>query len=260
MQDDSLICLGVGDGMPCGDRNHSAYLYRLGKTTLLLDCGDPVSRSYKALGLSYDLIDCIVLSHLHADHFGGFFMLLQSFWLERRRKALPVYLPAEGLQPLTQMVNAAYLFEALLPFRLSFQPLQPGRRLQLGPVTVTPHPTTHLDSLRRAYGRRHPAGYAAFSFVLEAPGRRLAHTADLGAVRDLEPLLAQPLDLLVCELSHFRAEELFDYLKGRPIKQLALVHLGRPYWENLEGTRKLAAKKLPDAQVSFPLDQGLIRF
>jgi ribonuclease BN (tRNA processing enzyme) len=240
--------------MPCGDRNHSSYLYRLGPATLLIDCGDTVSRSYKATGLGYDLIDRLLLSHLHADHFGGFFMLLQGFWLERRRKDLPVHMPPEGVEPLRQMVSAAYLFEELLPFRMTFEPLVACKPLTQGPVTVTPHLTTHLDGLRKAYGQKHRVNYAAFSFLLEADGLRIGHTADLGGVSDLEPLVAQPLDLLVCELSHFQPEELFHFLRSCAIQHLALVHVGRRYWDRLDQTRRLAAKILPDLRVSFPRD------
>ena len=38
-------------------------------------CRYVLDASYKASGLSYDLIDAIFLSHLHSDHVGGFFML-----------------------------------------------------------------------------------------------------------------------------------------------------------------------------------------
>ena len=38
----SLTCLGVGDGLPCADRHHAAFLYRFGHTSILVDCGKPV--------------------------------------------------------------------------------------------------------------------------------------------------------------------------------------------------------------------------
>jgi hypothetical protein len=258
MQTLSLTCFGVGDGMPCGDRNHSAYLYRLGDTALLVDCGDPISRSYKASGLSYELIDRIFISHLHSDHVGGFFMLLQSFWLEQRRKGLPVHLPAEGIEPLRRMVQAAYLFDEILPFQLRFEPLQALRPVTHGPVRVTPFLSSHLEGFRQAYQSRHPGDYAAYSFLIERDGFRAVHTADLGGVSDLDPLLAAPVDLLVCELSHFKAEDLFAYLRGRPIKQAAFVHLGRAYWSELGELRKMAARILPQCRVSFPLDQETV--
>lgn len=254
----SLTCFGVGDGMPCGDRDHSAYLYRMGGTTLLMDCGEPISRSLKASGLSYDLIDRIFLSHLHSDHVGGFFMLLQSFWLERRKKDLRVHLPREGVEPIKQMANAAYLFEELLPFGLRYVPLAPKRPVRVGEVRVTPHLTSHLDGFRVAYQAKYKADFAAYSFLIETQEMRIAHTADLGAVEDLAPLIAQPLDLLVCELSHFKAEDLFAYLKGRAIRHVAFVHLGRAYWDRFKETRRLAARMLPRMRLSFPRDQQVI--
>ena len=47
-----LKCFGVGDGQACADRNHSAYLYTASGTALLVDCGEPVSRSFKASGFT----------------------------------------------------------------------------------------------------------------------------------------------------------------------------------------------------------------
>lgn len=259
MQDCSVTCLGVGDGLPCADRNHSAYLYRLGPVTVLIDCGEGLSRSYKAAGWSYELIDRIFLSHLHADHVGGLFMLLQGFWLEHRHKDLVVHLPAEGIEPVRQMLHACYLFDELLPFRLSFEPLAAGQPVSLGPVQITPYPTTHLNWFRRRYGGTYSAEFAAYAFLVQAPDCRLGHSADLGSVIDLEPLAAQPLDLLVCELSHVSPEELFSFLQTRSVRRLALVHLGRPYWERPDQVRHLAAKMLPECSVHFPRDGEVLK-
>jgi len=48
MRTSSLTCFGVGDGLPCGDRHHASFLYRFGKTSILLDCGEPIDGSFKA--------------------------------------------------------------------------------------------------------------------------------------------------------------------------------------------------------------------
>jgi len=260
MSTPQLECFGVGDGRACGDRNHSAFLYAFEESAVLIDCGEPVSRSFKASGLSYETVDRIFLSHLHSDHFAGLFMLLQGFWLEQRKKDLGVHLPADGIQPLRQMLTAAYLVQDLLPFRLTFEPLQAGQTVAVGGVRVTPFRTSHLEGLRKSYQEKYPGDYAAYCFLLETVHRRVGHSADLGAPRDLEPLLAEPLDLLVCELDHFSAEDLFLYLKGCEIKHLVLTHLGRRYWEQLDATRKLAAQALPGVRISFPHDQTVIAF
>ena len=259
----TLHCFGVGDGQACGDRNHSSYLYRLPGAALLFDCGEPVSRGFKASGLSYDAIDRIFLSHLHSDHVGGFFMLMQAFWLERRRKELVVHLPADAIEPLQRMLRAAYLFDELFQFRLRFEPLREGRGVAHGGVRVTPHRTTHLDGLRKTFQKKYPGDYAAYSFLIESEQQRIAHSADLGAPEDLEPLLREPLDLLVCELAHFAPARLFRYLAGREIERVVFIHVGRRHWAKLAETRRLAAKMLPGMKGKYsfavPLFSQFIR-
>jgi len=256
----SLRCFGVGDGWPCADRNHSSFLYRFGKTSLLVDCGEGLSGRFKATGLPYDTIDRIFISHLHADHFGGLFMLLQGFWLERRKKLLPVHLPADGVKPINQLLSAALLFPELLPFRLRLEALRAGRPVTTNGVRVTPFQSSHLERLRKSFQKKHPQHFAAFCFLIEGQGRRIGHSADLGHPTDLKPLFAKPLDLLVCELAHFRPEAVFRYLSKRDLKRIIFVHLGRHHWENLAQTRRLAAKMLPGIPFTFARDNQQFNF
>jgi ribonuclease Z len=254
----SVTCFGVGDGFPSAERFHSSYLYQFGKTTILLDCGECVTRSFKATGLSYDLIDRIFISHLHCDHIGGFFMFMQGLWLEQRQKELTVHLPADGIEPIRQMLNAACIFEELFGFRMNYEPLKARQPVKLDGVRVTPFATKHLDDLRRAFRKKHPQAFAAYCFLLETDRLRIGHSGDLGRPGDLEPLLQEPLDLLVCELAHFTPEDLFGYLSGRQIRRVVFVHLNRRYWDNLRKVRALAAKMLPDMQLTFARDQQVI--
>jgi len=255
-----LTCFGTGDGCPCADRNHAAFLYRLGKTAIQLDCGEPIDKSYKASGISYDEVDGIIISHLHADHFGGFFMLMQGFWLEGRRKPLPVYLPEGGIQPVRQMLHAGFLFDEVLPFPLRFHPLKAAKAISLGEVTVTPFVTSHLEGTRARFEKKYPVEFQAYCFLLESDGCRVGHSGDLGKPADLEPLLAQPLDLLVCELAHFSPEDVFGYLQGREIKHVVWTHVGRPFRQNLAKTRPLAARMLPKMKHTFVTDGQEIVF
>ena len=235
----TLHCWGIGDGWPSADRRHSAYLYEIGGTRLLVDCGDGVNAGFFTSGLKYDELDGLLLSHLHSDHVGGFSLFVQDLWLKQRRRPLPLHLPTSGIAPLKAWLEATLLPPALLGFPLRWTPLIAGRKFRAGKVSVTAHPTTHLESLRRALQPRYPhIGFEAFSFLLEAPGVRVAHTADLGAATDLVPLLAKPLDLLVCELAHIELAPLAGMLRGRAIGRIVFMHLSQEYWQDLPGTRK----------------------
>src|SRR5438093_6208943 len=134
----SIRCFGIGDGLSSADRNHSSFLYQFGETSVLIDCGEPVARSFKASGLSYNSIDHIFISHLHSDHFAGFLMLLQTFWLEKRTKELRVHLPADAIGPVQQILRSVYLFEDLLPFKLAFQALKAREPIRVADLQITP--------------------------------------------------------------------------------------------------------------------------
>jgi len=250
----SVICFGTGDGAPCEDRNHASFLYRLGKTTILVDCGESVDRSYKARGLSYDAVDAIFLSHLHSDHVGGLFMFMQGMWLEGRRKPLKVYLPAKAIKPLREMLNTVFLFDEVLPFRLEFVPLENKKAVRVGDARITPFYTTHLEGTRARFGKKYRADFSAYCFSIEHKGVRIGHSADLGRPEDLEPLVRERLDLLICELSHFTPQEILSYLRDCPIKKIAFVHIARTYRKELSALRRFAKKEIPGIRCDFPDD------
>lgn len=252
----SLHCLGVGDGTASTGRNHSAYLYSLGEVKILIDAGEPVSRTLKISGVAADEIDRIIISHLHGDHIGGLLMLLQGWWLDDRTKPLTIFMPKDGIEPLRQLFRTAYLFDEILPFRLNFEAVRPRQSIEVGRARITPFSTTHLDRARKNFQARYPADYAAFAFLLEAENIRIAHSADIGTPADLDPLLAEPVDLLVCELAHFQPDDLFSYLRGRPIKKIIITHVAQYYWDRLDEVRRAAEKVL--GHVSFAKDGQLV--
>jgi len=255
----SLKCFGVGDGWPCDDRGHSSFLFQFSETSVLVDCGESVSRAYKASGLSYDHFDRLLLSHLHGDHVGGLFMFMQGLWLEKRRKALPIHLPAYGIEPVRKMLDAAMIFEEMLACPVQYVPLKEREAIVDCSLRITPFPTTHLEGLRRVWQPTHPQPFEAYSFLFETDQHRIAHSADLGAPEDLDPLLEKPVDLLVCELAHFKPEDLYAYLRGRSIGQIVFIHVARSHWKNLAATTALAEKSLGGIPFRFAHDGDEIR-
>jgi len=240
-----LNCFGVGEGWPCHDRRHSSYLYRFGDTHILVDCGEGLSSAYKASGLSYELVDRVLISHLHSDHVGSFSQWMQGLWLEGRVRPVSVSAPAAAIGPIRDWLETTLLFPELVRFETRWEPLVPGKAIRSGPVQIRSFPTTHLESLRRSFGEKHPrAVFDCFGFLFEFAGRRVAHSSDIGNVNDLEPLLEEPLDLLVCELSHVSPTDLFVKLRGRKIGKVVFTHVSRELWAARTRLRRDATRAL----------------
>lgn len=165
-------------------------------------------------------------------------MLMQSFWLEGRRRALTVHMPEDGISPVKRLLDAGCVFEDLLAFRLRFKALRGRRSVVIGGVKVTPCPTTHLDQLRASFGSKYAQRFESFGFLIEGHGLRVAHSADVGAVEDLSPLLSKPVNLLVCELAHLDVEPLAAYLRDKPVGRVLFVHLARALRQDMQATRK----------------------
>jgi hypothetical protein len=114
--------------------------------------------------------------------------------------------------------------------------------------------------MREKHSGKYRVGFEAYCFLLESGDQRVGHSADLGKPEDLESLVTKPLDLLVCELTHFHPEDVFRYLQGRDIKHVVWGHLGPRQRENLASIGSLATKMLPGMKRTFAVDGQEIDF
>lgn len=251
----SVLCLGVAAGSPCPRRKHSAFLFELAGGRVLLDAGPGISGTLQGCLPDPDAIRTLVLSHQHSDHVGGLSMLIQGWWVAGRRAPLTVHAPAKAIPALRAWLDATLLFDELIGFPIRWEPLRANEAFEADEIRITPYPTTHLASLERAHGAAHPlTSFEAFSFLLEAGGERVAHSADIGAVADLEPLLAQAVDLLVCEVSHVEPAPLFARLAQSRVGRLVLIHLNQEWWEDPAALVALARAHLGDRAVHIARD------
>ena len=116
-----------------------------------------------------------------------------------------------------------------------------------GKLRVTINPTSHLDGLRELIDPAATDRFRAYSLAFDwRGGKRLIYSADLGRPEDMAALLKEtPCDLLVCELAHFEPEELFRYLRHKPVRRLVLTHLTEEFSARAQEIEAMGAKMLP---------------
>lgn len=220
-----LLCVGTSDAFGAGGRRQSAYLLRSGGGTVLVDCGQTTTSGLTALEVPRDEVDAILISHFHADHFGGIpLFLLGAVYADRRRKPLCVAGPP-GIEERVHRAAAALghpLQGQPFGFPLRFRELPCDGAVEVGPLRVRAFETHHAPDA-------HPHG-----LVLEADGRRVVYSGDTGWFEGL-PKRAAGADLFLCECTldgkgyhfHLSLEELAAHRDAFACGRFLLTHLGR---------------------------------
>ena len=134
-----LTIVGCGDAFGSGGRFNTCFKIDAKQAAILLDCGASSLVALKAHHIDPNVIDAIMLSHLHGDHFGGLpFLLLDAQLLSRRTRPLVIAGP-----PGTRARLDAAL-EVFFPrstgtawhFAWKVQEIVPGRPSELLGLTV----------------------------------------------------------------------------------------------------------------------------
>ncbi|HEY1037363.1 MAG TPA: MBL fold metallo-hydrolase [Candidatus Paceibacterota bacterium] len=66
-----IHCLGTGSMVSSGHGNTSYFVVK-GETHLLIDCGPSIPLSLEKFGVDPSDVNCVYLTHSHADHIAGF--------------------------------------------------------------------------------------------------------------------------------------------------------------------------------------------
>ncbi len=141
----SLFFAGTGGSVPSARRGLPAVLVRRGGDRLLFDCGEGTQRQLlRSVGLVD--VDCVFITHFHADHWLGLPGMLKSFALREREAPLSLYGPS-GLDELMGVMRIIY---GRLPYELRIVEVEPAQTVDRDGYLVAAVPVIHGD--RQAFG------------------------------------------------------------------------------------------------------------
>ena len=216
--------IGTSDAFGAGGRRQSAYLLRAPGGSVLLDCGGTTASGLTALGIERDEIDAILLTHFHADHFGGIpLLVLGAHYADRRSRPLCIAGPRGVEKRVLEVARALghSLDEHHLGFALRFLEIPTGATREVGPVEA------------RAFATFHSPESAPHGVVVRAGNRRVAYSGDTGWF-DALPGEVNGADLFLCECTqvqpefeyHLSLDELAERGRDFDCGRLVLTHLG----------------------------------
>ena len=79
--------------MPVRQRNQSAQALQVHGRLFLFDCGEGVQQQFVRMGLPFQKLESIFISHIHGDHLFGIFGLLSTIGMLGRTIPLNIFAP-----------------------------------------------------------------------------------------------------------------------------------------------------------------------
>lgn len=220
-----LTILGTGTIAFSPTRSCAGYYVEAGEARVLMDCGSGTCRRLAELGIEWQRLTHVVLSHFHVDHHQDLPTLIfagRYGMLPPRSEPLEVIGPV-GTRSLLERLAAAYGEWVLQPgYEVRVTELAPGASHDLGGATLACAKVPHT------------AESMAYSMVEGA--RRIVYSGDTG----FDPALAawaQGCDALVLECSlpqsmripeHLTPEECGEIGRLATPGMLVLTHLYPP--------------------------------
>jgi ribonuclease BN (tRNA processing enzyme) len=206
--------LGTGTVALSPTRGCAGYLVETEGVRLLLDCGSGVTRRLAELGVDWQSITHIAITHFHLDHYADLPTLLYGF----RYGMLPVRsAPLEIIGP----VGTRALFDKLAavygPFMTT--PVYPQTIHELEPagvIELANSPNSQLTCFKV------PHTPESVAYSIEAGDRRIVYTGDTGVSPELGEW-AKHCDLLVAECSLPSAMAIPEHLTPEQVGELGRI-------------------------------------
>ena len=172
---------------------------------MLVDCGDGISRAILNQNISFNSIDCILISHLHADHYAGLPSLLTQMKLTGRNKVLSVFVHSSEKDFIEDFILHSYLFKERMSFEFKIIPFDDEREIKVNEnFNFTARLNSHLDKYKK-YDIENKLGFASLSFLFKDDENSLIYSGDIGTEKDLY-LFNQKVDLFITETTHIKVD------------------------------------------------------
>jgi ribonuclease BN (tRNA processing enzyme) len=240
-----IIILGSSSGMPSPSRFCSSFLLETEKGKYLFDAGEGVSFSLVRNKVDFNQINYIFITHSHADHLGGLFLLIQMMHSTKRKTPLEIYLPEEAISGVENFLQTLYLFKEKLSLKLTLHPIKPKFVFKNEELNVTAHLNLHLsgnEEMIREYNFPNQMQSFCFGIKLSAESMReekkIVYSGDIESSNDLAHIIFGA-DLLITECMHPRLEKLLSLITESKVKSAVFTHIP----VELEGKEKIILEK-----------------
>jgi ribonuclease BN (tRNA processing enzyme) len=230
---------GSGDAFGDGGRFQACILVETLMARILLDCGSTSLTAMKQVGEDPSSIDAVIVSHYHADHYGGIPFLILDGQFRHRTRPLLIAGPGDVERRVSAALEAAFPGASTIrqPFPMIFRQIEPGREVELEVGRLLAFPAAHTP------------GSDAVSLRVQADRALIGYTGDTEWTDDLRDLAAGA-DLLICEAYtwakrvryHLDYQTLASHRAELGMRRLILTHPGPGMLDHLADAEEETAQ------------------
>jgi ribonuclease BN (tRNA processing enzyme) len=240
-----LQFIGCGDAFGSGGRFNTCFHVSGARTNFLIDCGATSLVALKRANVDRNEIDLILVTHFHADHFGGVpFFILDAQFFAKQGRPLTIAGPVGLKEFYVHAMETAFpgSSKAKQKFELSLIELPPGKIWRGHGVEVTPARVRHGQ----------PEG-PFHAYRIAAEGRVIAYTGDTEWTDSLIEI-GRDADLFIAEAYfyekdvplHLSYKTLASKLSSIRPKRVVLTHMND---DMLAHASEVAREKAADGLV-----------
>jgi ribonuclease BN (tRNA processing enzyme) len=216
--------LGTGSGVASLNRFHSSLLITSKNYNLLIDCGDAISRAILNQNINYNIIDAILISHLHADHYAGLPSLITQMKLGGRKKELSVFVHSSNKNFLEDFIFHSYVFKGRMNFKLTVIPFEDEKKINLtNDFNFISKLNSHLKKYQTSE-LKNKISFSSLSFLIKDDENSCIYTGDVGSENDLY-LFNEKVNWFISEITHINPNSLINVLKDLDPDKIILTHI-----------------------------------
>ncbi len=207
-----ITVIGSGTAAPHPKRAQSGALIEVGAVRLLIDCGSAVVLRMAELGLSWQTITHVAITHFHADHTSDLATLIYGwrYGMLPQRSAPVELIGPPGFMALVESMKLVFgtgLLDTPPPISITELPMGMSHALAAD-VVLHRHKVPHTDE--------------SVAYSVSGRGRRVVVSGDTGFDPGLG-VWAEGCDVLLCECSLPDAMALPTHLTPRQCGAIAAI-------------------------------------
>lgn len=246
-----ITFLGTASGIgPTPGLYHTSLVMEVNGACYWFDAGEGCSHNAVKLGIDLSRVRAIFISHMHIDHVGGLANLIFSMNKLVVKSGAPhindnkidILTPDEKKLSFIRNLAYGYPSGALNFIDINSSAVTDGVVYDDGNVKVSAIHNTHL-------GEDGSCGWHSFSYLIEADGKKIVFSGDVGTPSEIIPLVKDGCDLFIMETGHHTVSSILDLYESYPIKKLLFNHHGREIMTDRPAAEALIRARGANAEI-----------